>query len=110
MTLDKSGLKYINTNYIPHSDVLLFLSLLFLKPLQYTEHHYDVLTNECQDQSTSIQHSKENTARERQYANITYKPSRRCCITLNFFVKHFSFSKWFSVCELAKVTSSKSMK
>lgn len=76
MTLDKSGLKYINTNYIPHSDVLLFLSLLFLKPLQYMEHHYDVLTNECQDQSTSMQHSKENTARERQHVNITNKPSR----------------------------------
>lgn len=73
MTLDKSGLKYINTNYIPHSDVLLLWSLLFLKPPQCVKHHYDILTNACQDQSTSMQQSKKkkNTERERQYMNIT---------------------------------------
>lgn len=71
MTLDKSGLKYVNTNYIPHSDVLLLLSLLFLRPPQCIKHHCDILGNACQEQSIFMQHSKENAEKDKQYVNLT---------------------------------------
>lgn len=66
----KSCLKYVNTDYIPHGDVLLLLSLLFLRPPQHIKHHCDILSNECQDQSIFMQHTKESAEKEK-YVNVT---------------------------------------
>lgn len=81
MTLDKSGLKYVNTNYIPHRDVLLLLSLLFPKPSQCIKHCCDILGNEYQEQSICVQHSKENAEKDKQYVNLANSVVYIVCYT-----------------------------